>query len=359
MTTFKSLIGSKDEKFWDGVTRTFTRRTSSGGNLTQNKLGSVCDILEVYGSGDTYTDATLSAAISAIGSNVCTILFQPGTWVIANDVTIPATISIMVPQGATLSVSTTKTLTVSGNIIAGSYVIFDGAGSIAGSPILTFKDSYWFSGTVTDSTTPTYKAITEGAITATSLSTDTISEKTAAAGVTIDGVKLKDSEPYCDVINEKTTATGVTIDSCLIKDGAANIANGESVLAADFTLNQANGTFQDTGLSISLSAAGTYKIYGNIKASINFSAGADGYVVVKLYNSTDAAYVTNSERILAYSETTNKSFVDMSPMDITITIAAAKTIQLHAARFDAGTWVSSTISSGASGRTNLGYIRLA
>lgn len=48
--------------------------------------------------------------------------------------------------------------------------------------------------------------------------TDTISEKTATAGVTIDGVKLKDSQPYCDVINEKTSATGVTIDGILLKD---------------------------------------------------------------------------------------------------------------------------------------------
>lgn len=52
---------------------------------------------------------------------------------------------------------------------------------------------------------------------------DTISEKTSAEGVTIDGVKLKDSEPYCDVINEKTSATGVTIDGVLLKDDNATL----------------------------------------------------------------------------------------------------------------------------------------
>jgi len=60
------------------------------------------------------------------------------------------------------------------------------------------------------------------------LSVDTISEKTAAVGVTIDGVKLKDSEPYCDVINEKTAATGVTIDGAKLKDNLveANLKDG-------------------------------------------------------------------------------------------------------------------------------------
>ena len=45
-----------------------------------------------------------------------------------------------------------------------------------------------------------------------------IAESTAATGVTIDGVKLKDSEVTTDVINEKTSATGVTIDGLLLKD---------------------------------------------------------------------------------------------------------------------------------------------
>ncbi len=49
---------------------------------------------------------------------------------------------------------------------------------------------------------------------------DTISELTAGAGVTIDGVLLKDSQVTTDVVNEKTAAAGVTVDSALIKDGS-------------------------------------------------------------------------------------------------------------------------------------------
>lgn len=47
---------------------------------------------------------------------------------------------------------------------------------------------------------------------------DVISEKTGAAGVTVDGVKLKDSEVYTDVIKEKTAVTGVTVDGVKLKD---------------------------------------------------------------------------------------------------------------------------------------------
>ena len=60
------------------------------------------------------------------------------------------------------------------------------------------------------------------------LSADTISEKTSAMGVTIDGVLLKDNDIsandissnnlYVDTINERTSASGVTIDGVLLKD---------------------------------------------------------------------------------------------------------------------------------------------
>lgn len=51
------------------------------------------------------------------------------------------------------------------------------------------------------------------------IETDTVNETTSAAGVTIDGVLLKDSQVTTDVILEKTAAAGVTIDSVLLKDG--------------------------------------------------------------------------------------------------------------------------------------------
>lgn len=58
--------------------------------------------------------------------------------------------------------------------------------------------------------------------------TDTISEKTAAAGVTVDGVLLKDSQVNTDQINEKTAAAGVLVDQLVkIKDGAITTATSD------------------------------------------------------------------------------------------------------------------------------------
>lgn len=71
---------------------------------------------------------------------------------------------------------------------------------------------------------PTFSTVTAS----TAVSTDTVSEKTSAAGVTIDGVKLKDSEVYTDVIKEKTGAAGVTIDGVLLKDNGITCTGGAS-----------------------------------------------------------------------------------------------------------------------------------
>jgi hypothetical protein len=65
--------------------------------------------------------------------------------------------------------------------------------------------------------------VVSGSTTANTLSTtvlqsDTINEKTATAGVTVDGVLLKDNQISTDQINEKTSAAGVTIDGVLLKD---------------------------------------------------------------------------------------------------------------------------------------------
>ena len=48
---------------------------------------------------------------------------------------------------------------------------------------------------------------------------DTITEYTAATGVTVDGVLLKDAQVSTDVINENNSGNGVTVDGMLIKDG--------------------------------------------------------------------------------------------------------------------------------------------
>jgi hypothetical protein len=78
------------------------------------------------------------------------------------------------------------------------------------------------------------------------VSVDTILEKTAAAGITIDSVLLKDGAVSCssasiatvttstalvtDTISERTSAAGVTIDGLVVKDAGLTVASGNIIL---------------------------------------------------------------------------------------------------------------------------------
>jgi len=68
---------------------------------------------------------------------------------------------------------------------------------------------------------------------------DTINESTTGSGVTIDGVKLKDSVVEVDTISEKTSGSGVTVDGVLIKDG--------DIPAVSFKINKAKAFFAMNG----------------------------------------------------------------------------------------------------------------
>ena len=94
------------------------------------------------------------------------------------------------------------------------------------------------------------------------LKVDTISEKTSANGVTIDGVNLKDSVVKTDTISEKTSAAGVTIDGLLIKDGAIPSIAGGKLLQVTLGTHSTNTTiydtsYVDTGLSASITPSAT------------------------------------------------------------------------------------------------------
>ena len=128
MTIFKSFIGAKDMKLWDGRTRTFDRLTSTGGTLTQNKIGHFVDALEVYGDGTAYTDSTIAQACSLTTDGV--VMLQPATWEITGNLTIPATTELYVPKGAYINIAAGKTLTINGPFSAGLYQVFTGSGAV-------------------------------------------------------------------------------------------------------------------------------------------------------------------------------------------------------------------------------------
>lgn len=130
-------------------------------------------------------------------------------------------------------------------------------------------------------------------------------------------------------------------------------SNGSSTLASAYSITSTNA-WQDTGLSVSLPAAGTYLILYNARAAVTASGGTS-YIVVRLYNTTDAAAITDTERLTAFG---NSAQATVSGSAI-VTVAAGKTIRLDGRREGtASSWTTSEISSGAAGRTTLSYIRL-
>ena len=102
---------------WDGVNKTVTRADATGGTVTGLTVGDYVDVLQVFGDGDTYTVATIEAALNYVGtSNNATLLWSSGTWVIDSNVTIPANLANHIAAGCVFAISTGVTLTFSGPV---------------------------------------------------------------------------------------------------------------------------------------------------------------------------------------------------------------------------------------------------
>ena len=138
------------------------------------------------------------------------------------------------------------------------------------------------------------------------------------------------------------------------------IQNAESVLGSAFSITGTAGTYQDTGLSLSLPSAGTYRITADVRGRLTGNAGTAWWLTAKLYNSTDAADVTDSERLIVLTATTGMQLQMTCPINQVVTVAAAKTIKLYAARDGTGTpsWTASSIESNTAGRTAMSYEKI-
>jgi len=110
------------------------------------------DALMSYGSGTSYTKATIDAALTAIGTTTkTTLLLRPGTWVFSADADYSAYTNITwkIPAGAVLQIATTKTLTLAGTLESGLYEQFDCVGTgkvVFKTGVIHYCHPVWFSG---------------------------------------------------------------------------------------------------------------------------------------------------------------------------------------------------------------------
>ena len=144
------------------------------------------------------------------------------------------------------------------------------------------------------------------------------------------------------------------------RDHVHATTNGSAVLGSNFDITGTSGTYQATGLSITLPAAGTYKITGNIRGALNGNAGTRWEMYAKLRNTTDGADITNSETLIVLTASSGFHLQNTTPIDIIVTVAASKVIEVYAARAGAGTpsWTISQISSNSIGWSRLMYEKI-
>lgn len=132
-TVTKGAAFRQDFDLYDGVSTASSRIDSTGGTVTGLKVGNTVDVLAVYGDGTNRTDATLQAAMNAVGSTK-PVAFEldPSEWAIFNDLTLTSNITLFVPPGASFNVASGKTLTINGDLNAGLYKVFSGSGTVVG-----------------------------------------------------------------------------------------------------------------------------------------------------------------------------------------------------------------------------------
>ena len=110
----KGPISEQDLQLFDGGDAdTFSRDSSTGETLTLRKVGVVVDALMSYGGGVNFTQATISAAITAVGTRQVILRLRPnsaGGWAISTALAIPANIDIDMPTGSYFTYSDRKSV---------------------------------------------------------------------------------------------------------------------------------------------------------------------------------------------------------------------------------------------------------
>ena len=137
-------IGKEDIKWGTGQsTDTFTVTTYDHGSATLTKvpdpdaadesvIKGVWYVAAMAGDhGNAALTGSLAWVIATLAGDPATVLL-PGnqTYQISTDLTVPATVCLVMHRGAIFSVDVAKTLTINGDVLAGAYQIFSGAGTI-------------------------------------------------------------------------------------------------------------------------------------------------------------------------------------------------------------------------------------
>jgi hypothetical protein len=148
----KGKILRQDIEHFDGVNKTAVRKDSTGGTVSGLVVGYEVDVLASYGNGENYTWQTVDDCVRRIGSASVTLIFNPGTWTIDQNLTIGSNFTCRIPAGCVFSVSSGKTLTFSGPVIRDSSTWTSGSGTVTENGTRTFTGLIDLTGAVIQGT---------------------------------------------------------------------------------------------------------------------------------------------------------------------------------------------------------------
>ena len=149
-------------------------------------------------------------------------------------------------------------------------------------------------------------------------------------------------------------------DATLQTTASTSNINGSAATSTSFTITASNGTYQDSGLSVTLPSAGTYMLRANVRSAISNSGGALNYIVGKLYNATDGADVANSQTMLLLSDAaTTNNLQATAPIDAIVTVNGSKVIKRYVFRSCSATCSTSVLYADANGISRLQYVKLS
>lgn len=129
----------------------------------------------------------------------------------------------------------------------------------------------------------------------------------------------------------------------------------DATLGAAFNITGSSGTYQDTGLSVSLPAAGKYLLLVQVRCTLTMATGTSAWITIKLHDSTNTADIADTETLTALVFATGVTDDRVSTIFALHTAAGAADIELHAARVNGTSYTTSQINTSM---TKLGYIRL-
>jgi len=132
-----------------------------------------------------------------------------------------------------------------------------------------------------------------------------------------------------------------------------------ATLGSTFLITGSSGTYQDSGLTMSLPSAGTYLLSGRILGNINVATGGSAFLSCKFRDTTAGADVANSQTIIACVQPANTTVIVTAPMFSVLTVSGATSVNLYCARNLASTYNASEIDSTSAGYTQIGYMKIS